>query len=212
MRTEKAFVRALGLDSYSFSHDGTALQAKSFKAAKADFFVGYLGAMNTLRLNHLLEAGLAFMPVTFGMKKGVPLTSKLGASFGKTSASHAKGLGVLHKTTTFLDLEGCTGSAKDVWAFCDEWSKPILDAGLEAGLYVGAGAILSGEELYSLPGFTCYWQSLSRETDAKGLIAEPRCGWQMIQLYPSVSVGNVLVDWNVVQKDYKSRLPTWMVA
>lgn len=211
MTTEKAFVRALAVDSYAFSSAGRASHAQAFKAAGASAFIGYLGLMNQARLNYILDQGLAFMPVTLGIKHGIPLTGKFGASFGKTSARQAAALGVLPTTTTFLDLEDATGSEEDVYAFVDEWSKPIVGAGLQAGLYVGAGAVLSSELLYKLPNITAYWQSLSQERDVRGALSEPRCGWQVIQLYPSVKLpGGGLVDWNVIQKDYRGRLPTWM--
>jgi len=91
------------------------------------------------------------------------------------------------------------------------WVAPIKTAGYIPGLYVGSGALLDSKELYAL-GVVRYWQSLSKEIDARGEFAEPSCGWCMIQLYPSVSVAGVWVDVDVVQKDYRGRLPAWVVA
>ena len=64
MRTELARVGARVVDSYPFSLGGTAVQAKALKAAAIDCLVGYLGVINGARLRHILDAELAFMPVS----------------------------------------------------------------------------------------------------------------------------------------------------
>ncbi len=67
MRSEPAEVGALVVDSLPFSQGGTREQALALRAAGVQCLVGYLGAMNTKRLGYLMAAGIAFMPVTFGM-------------------------------------------------------------------------------------------------------------------------------------------------
>ena len=97
MRVEPAFVGARGVDSLPFSQGGTAAQAQALAARGVDFFVGYLGAMSAGRLAAVLDAGLAFMPVTFA-----------GAVFNGAEDELAQlaHLGIPLGTTVWLDLEG----------------------------------------------------------------------------------------------------------
>ncbi len=59
--------------------------------------------------------------------------------------------------------------------------EAVKAAGYLPGLYVGGGALLSGEQLYSLP-FEHYWRSQSRVPDI------PNRGYQLIQLFPSIKI------------------------
>jgi hypothetical protein len=196
----------LGADSYVASKAGTDAHFQSLRKVGLKFFIGYLGHVTPERLKSILQAGLDFMPVTLGMAAGVKLDGALGASWGSKTVAHCQKLGLPLGVTTWLDLEGAPQTPSLIMSYVREWAKKVSLAGFNPGLYVGAGAQLSSSELYSLPVYR-YWQSLSRETSMKGEIVEPACGWCAIQLYPSVTVGGVLIDYNVIQKDYKGRLP-----
>jgi hypothetical protein len=205
-RVENAFVGARGTDSVQAID---AAHAQALKTWGMDFAIRYLGSVTSSEIDAILDAGLAFMPVTYGLKHGTPLHQALGLMYGDRSVKQAQALGIPKGTTVWLDLEDCTGTAKEISSFVNSWSSVVSGAGFMPGLYVGAGAVLSSAELYAL-SVVRYWQSLSKEVDARGQIAEPGCGWCMIQLFPSVTVAGVFVDVDVVQQDYRNRTPAWV--
>lgn len=182
-----------------------------------EFFVGYLGVINEYRLSHILDAGLAFMPVTLG-----------GASYdGAVAVAQCQALKIPPGVTVWRDFEGYRKSPKEAIADLRRWALPVRAAGYEAGLYVAPPQPLSGPELYSLP-FTSYWTSAGRVQSVDGRIwDEPYpAGWAMRQLWhnnPSmggqwwpqepvgvVTFASVWVDVNYIHYDRKGRLPTWV--
>lgn len=204
-------IGARGVDSYQASALGKRDTFDLFRKNGVDFFVGYLGLIDKPQFKAVLDAGLAFMPVTLGMKHDVKLTKPLGHNYGGTTVKQCQSLGLPLETTVWLDLEGCPPEPANIIAYVKAWTDVVARANYMPGLYVGAGAQLTGKELYSLP-VVRYWESLSKETDRNGQIAEPNCGWCMAQLYPSVQLGNFLVDYNFIQKDFRGRLPNWVEA
>lgn len=236
MKTQVAFPGARGADSYPFSIGGTEKQALML-AKDFDFFVGYLGSMNATRLNWILDAGMAFMPVTKAGEYKDGAMDELNQLFA---------LGIPKGTTVWLDLEGIDAwntPAAQLIALIEAWARDITAAGYMAGLYVGAPQPLTGPQLYALKGITRYWLGIGRcvgrsatwkpSADQKQLDAYPDCGWCMRQdwhgepdadiglkggiLWPPrshVSMPNherVFVDTNGIQVDHKGRLPVWVV-
>lgn len=204
MRAKLAEVGARGFDSWSFSSSGTMLQADAMRAAGMEFFVGYLGAVTPERLGHVLSAGMAFMPVTFG-----------GAYDGGKAVAQVEALGLPQGVTVWLDLEGeaaMNPTDDQLIAKVNAWASAVDSAGYEPGLYVGSPQPFSSDELWSLK-VRRYWNALSSERDREGRLAEPRCGWAMYQMYPSVAWRGtgILVDVDVISADYLKRLPTWAV-
>lgn len=204
MQTKQAFVGARGIDSLGFSQAGTQSQAVMLAESGIDFVVGYLGVINRARIDFVLNAGMAFMPVTLASNYD-----------GSKSVSQCKELGLTSGVTTWLDLEGKTAydTPPDVLMNkCDDqWAAPVQAAGYEAGIYVGSPQPLTSVQLYSMR-FTRYWNALSREADKSGNLAEPKCGWCMWQMNDSVMWKNtgVFVDVNVIGKDFAGRLPHWV--
>jgi hypothetical protein len=200
MKSESAFVGARGVDSYPFSIGGSAQQAIDLKKSGIDFFVGYLGCMNVERMKYILDAGLAFMPVT------------LAAAYnGKAAVQQCKGLSLPVGTTVWLDVEGKTAwetPAPELMTKINTWANDVASAGYVPGIYVGAPQPLSSKELYSLR-VVRYWKGIGRTVDKTGSLAEPSCGWCMTQMYPSVHWAGVFVDVNIIGQDYKTRLPSW---
>jgi hypothetical protein len=203
MRSEASFVGARGVDSYPFSVGGLAQQAIDLKKSGIDFFVGYLGTINVQRLKYVLDAGLAFMPVT------------LAAAYnGKNAVSQCAGLGLPKGCTVWLDVEGKPAydtPAPDLMRKINDWANDVASAGYQPGVYVGAPQPLTSQELYSLR-VVRYWKGIGRTVDKQGALAEPSCGWCMHQMHPSVHWAGVFVDVNIIGQDYKSRLPTWVRA
>jgi len=211
MKTAVAFVGARGVDSLPYSQGGTAAQANALKATGIDFFVGYLGAMNAARLGYILDAGLAFMPVTFAGEY------EDGAD---DEVAQLKALNLPAGCTVWLDLEGQRAWKTDpklLMSKINAWADKISTAGYMPGLYVGAPQPLSGPELYSLR-VVRYWLGIGRCVDRTGKDAYPNCGWCVRQDWHNQGNGmmwkntGVFVDTNSIQCDHKGRLPSWVVA
>lgn len=211
MRVETAFPGARVVDSLPFAQGGTAAQARALRASGVEGVVGYLGAMNAARLGHVLDAGLAFMPVTFAGEY------KDGAA---DEVAQLRALGIPAGCTVWLDLEG-----KEAWSsnpvalasLVNTWAAAIKAGGWQPGLYVGAPQPFTGEELYAL-SVVRYWLGQGRCVDRFGKDAYPKCGWCQRQDWHNTGVGyrwkdtGVLVDTNAVQADHLGRLPSWVVG
>lgn len=206
---ENAFPGARLVDSLPFSNGGTEAQAKALAASGVEGFIGYLGAMNPARLGYILDAGLAFMPVTFAGEY------EDGAA---DEVAQLKALDVPAGVTVWLDLEGLKAFRSDVTLLANKintWAAAIVAGGWVAGLYVGAPQPFTGPELYRL-GVTRYWLGQGRCMGRDGLDAYPKCGWCMRQDWHNTGTGfmwkstGILVDTNAVQADHFGRLPTWL--
>lgn len=211
MKIENAFVGARCVDSLPFSNSGTMTQAAALKATGVDCFIGYLGAMTPARLALVLAAGLAFMPVTFAGEYN-------DGAQDEVLALHS--LGIPPGATVWLDLEGLAAYKSDpvvLAAKINAWADKIKANGWMPGLYVGAPQPFTAKELYSLH-VVRYWWGLGRCVDRFGNLAEPPCGWCLIQQYHGQKSGmmwkstGVFVDTNGVQCDYQGRLPVWVVG
>jgi hypothetical protein len=196
---------ALGVDTVQKL---TAENCAALRAAGFRFVVRYLGSIDPPELKRILDAGLAYMPVTY---------AKAYNGGSAVSALHA--LSIPQGATVWLDLEGETSAPPDLIAKINAWAGQIAGAGFEPGLYVGSGCVLTSEELYALK-VVRYWDSCSREVDRTGKVANPGCDYCMQQLRPfNCGIGStpavvpgVVVDVDVVQQDNKGRVPSWVVA
>lgn len=206
MRAEQATVGARGVDSYPFSLSGTAEQARALKSSGIDYLVGYLGVIDPTRLGHVLDAGLAFMPVTLAARYD-----------GAAAIAACKALGLTAGCTVWLDLEGMAAfktPPNELIAKINTWADVVAAAGYQPGLYVGSPQPLTGDELYRLH-VVRYWKAPSRVLDRNGRAWDgPACGWCMYQLWPQHTWrdSGVFVDVDFVQQDYRERVPSWVVA
>jgi hypothetical protein len=193
MKAELAYVGARGTDCVTSLTPGTAV---AFKTTGIDFSVRYLGTVTPGELQGILDAGLAFMPVTYADRFD-----------GPTAVAECKALGLPLGITVWLDAEGLSKMpTADVIAKINAWATAVKAAGYEPGLYVGDSVPLTAQELYAL-GVVRYWRSMS-------MVPEPRCGFCMTQVQPTQNwrgVG-VPVDLNMIGADYFMRRPTWTVA
>jgi hypothetical protein len=204
MRTEPAFVGAMCVDSLPFSVGGTAAQAKALRSAGVDAVYGYLGVISAQRVRLILDAGMAFMPVT------------LAAHYdGLASIAQCRSLGVTPGVTVCLDVEGMTAFRSDPIALAktiDAWADPVDAAGFMPGGYFGSPQPFTSEEMWALH-VKRYWRGQGRIVDRHNALAEPtKSGWCVTQIYPSVQRGGVLVDVDVVGQDYLGRVPSWMIG
>ena len=209
MRVEHAFIGARGVDSYPFSLGGTADQARALASRGVDFFVGYLGAMNGVRLGFILDAGLAFMPVTLAGEVFDGAMDEL---------AQLRALQIPQGCTVWLDLEGkktLTHPFDDLTRLVNDWAEKIQQAGYIAGLYIAPPQPFSGPELAHLK-VTRYWNSAGRVQDRHGKIwDEPEgIGFCMRQGWPQGLFRDtgVFVDPDMIWADRKGRVPSWVVT
>jgi hypothetical protein len=180
------------------------------RASGIDYFVGYLGAIDAGRLEVVVDAGLAFMPVTFA-----------DAFDGNSAVEQCEALALPAGCTVWLDIEG-----KKVWAMNPQeviarvngWADAVIGGGYMPGLYVGSPQPLTGDELYALH-VVRYWKAPSRVIDRNGRVWDgPACGFCMYQCWPSknwptdTDPNRVFVDVDFIQEDLRGRLPAWVVA
>ncbi len=205
MKFASAWVGARVVDSLPFSQSGTAVQAALLEAAGANAVAGYLGVMTKERLEAVLGSGMAYLPVTLAGEYNDGAADEI---------AQLKNLGIPASVTVFLDMEGMAAFHTDpkvLIAKVNAWSEDILGAGYVPGLYVGVPQPLTSMELWKLKSQR-YWRGQGSIRDRYDALAEPAgCGWCMTQVYPSVTLGTVLVDCNMVGQDYKGRVPTWVV-
>ncbi len=199
MRIVPAFVGARGIDSVQFSTSGTLAQAKALKASGIDYVVGYLGLVTATIVKHVLEAGMAFMPCTFANRFS-----------GVEGSKQYLALGIPRGATCWLDVENAGLDAPTLSAKIVGWDAAGKST-WQSGLYVGSPQPLTSQQLYALP-VVRYWNALSREVDAQNQLAEPQCGWCQWQMNDSVSWAGIWSDVNIIGRDFKGRLPMWVVA
>lgn len=199
MKVTKAFVGARGTDSVQGIDEK---HAKALKESGIDFCVRYLGSATKEEVQTILDAGLAFMPVTFA-----------NVFNGQAALNQLAALGIPKGCTVWLDIEGkgiCEMPLSELTSKINAWAALMKAAGYEPGLYVGSPQPFTSEELWQL-GVVRYWNALSREVDRYGKLAEPQCGWCMWQMHPSVWWAGVWVDVNMIGQDFRGRLPAWVV-
>jgi hypothetical protein len=164
------------------------LTARNCAAAKAmgfAFAIRYVGRgaadgagnLSTAEAQVILAAGLGLMAVQHVAQAGWKPTAALGQTNGQHAALHASAIGFPGGVNLWVDLEGIdhgTG-AEDVIGYCNAWCAEAVQAGFVPGVYVGANAILSGDQLYWRLQLKHYWKSGST------VPAIPLRGYQLVQ-------------------------------
>jgi hypothetical protein len=79
----------------------------------------------------------------------------------------------------------------------------VQAGGYVPGLYVGACALLTGQQLADL-SFQHYRRSQSRVAEI------PNRGYQLIQFFPSIEINGVSVDIDIAQDDEKGGQAQWL--
>lgn len=129
----------------------------------------------------------------------------LGQQDGQEAAVIAQAIGFPPGVSVWCDLEevNAAAQAQDVIAYCRAWHQAVRARGYSPGLYVGAGARLSGQQLFDLP-FQQYWRSSSHVPDI------PNRGYQLVQLSPPIQLNGILVDVDVAVPDVRGDLARWL--
>ena len=209
-QVEGAIPSVLGFDSDTVV---TAAVAQQFYAAGYKFCLRYLSLggqespqdLSSQEATDILNSGLALTPVQHVRKAGWLPNGVLGQQYGEDAAANAESVGFPAGINVWCDLEGAgsTASAQDVIDYCTAWSAAVEDAGYVPGLYVGYAAILTGQQLYSLP-FQHYWKSQSRVPDV------PTRGYALIQLFPSVIANGIAIDVDFARNDDEGGQTHWL--
>ena len=185
MRAVQAPFPGLGVDCVTVI---TAGSAAALAAAGILFCVRYLGSLSPDELETILASGMCVSPVTYADRFDP------GETLAELSA-----LGVPQGVTVWLDVESI---ATDPTDRINAWADALTAAGYQPGLYVGANigppdTPLLAEALYKLR-VVRYYRGMSN-------VPTPRCGFCLVQLYPTTNVGGVPVDIDVTQHDWEGR-------
>jgi len=184
----------------------SAGKAAALRTAGFTFAIRYLsrshgqhaGDLTTAEAQRILNAGLALMPVQHVPPSPWSPTQALGTTNGANAAFNAQQVGFPPGVNVWLDLEGVkiSAAAQDVIDFCNAWFAQVEGAGYVTGVYVGASAILTGDQLFFNLKTKHYWKSGSTVPDI------PHRGYQMIQrIVPGDVVAGVEIDRNLTIDD-----------
>jgi glycoside hydrolase-like protein len=187
--------------------------ARQFSAQGYSFCIRYVsrgpqpqGDLSATEANVILDAKLALMPVQHVRAPGWQPSTALGEKDGTFAAQNSSLVGFPLGINVWCDLEGTKNgtSADDVIGYCNAWYVAVKSAGYLPGLYVGANAILSDQQLANLK-FQNYWRSQSNVPNVRSR------GYQLIQLFPEVMRNGIGIDIDVTQDDYKNGQVQWLV-
>jgi hypothetical protein len=157
-----------------------------------------VGDLSEREANIILDAGLALMSVQHVAPENWSPSQALGVRNGKNAAKHALRIRFPEGVNVWLDLEGAKSrTAHDAMiAYCNAWFAEVESAGFVPGVYVGAGAILTGNELFWRLTTKHYWKSGSRVPDI------PHRGYQLIQtIIRNDKIDGVAIDRNLTKND-----------
>ena len=202
---------ALGFDSDTVITLSTAQQfySQGYKFCLRYVSLGSMessGDISPTEASNILSSGLALMPVQHVKSSGWTPSESLGQEYGTNAANNALSVGFPAGVNLWCDLEGVSSSAsaQDVTGYCTAWFTAASGPGFVPGLYVGANAILSGQQLYDLP-FQHYWQSCS---DVPSI---PVRGYQMVQTLVQQPVNGIGIDKDTTQTDSEGGQVQWLV-
>jgi murein DD-endopeptidase MepM/ murein hydrolase activator NlpD len=198
-------------DSVLSSSKIAALKAAGFTYCLRYISLGQtegVGDLTNAEAERILSGGLGLMPVQHVLRAGWTPSAQLGAQIGRNAAQHAANdVGIPDGIVVWADLEGiATGTpASAVIDYCNAWINEVESAGYISGVYVGANAILSGDELYYNIKTTHYWKSGSQVPNI------PLRGYQMVQrIVTGDSVAGVGIDRNVTLTDGFGGTVIWL--
>jgi hypothetical protein len=192
----------------------TAAVAQRFFSGGYKFCLRYLSRgpesprdLSTQEATDILNSGLALMPVQHvrNVATGWSPTASLGQQDGQDAATNAQDIGFPPGVNVWCDLENVvkTAASQDIIDYCQAWYSAVDSAGYIPGLYVGFGTQLSGQQLHDL-SFQHYWKSASSVPEIA-----PR-GYQLFQLFPSLTANGIGIDVDVTQTDGEGGVPQWL--
>lgn len=194
-----------------------ATSCAAIKAAGFSFCIRYVsrqatlppGDLSTQEATVILNAGLGLMPVQHVAQAGWSPSQALGTTNGQNAATHVRNIGFPPGVNVWLDLEGVKTSAthKSVIDYCNAWFAEVKNADFVPGVYIGARAILTGDEMFWRLQTKHYWKSGSTVPPI------PQRGYQLIQkIIANDKVGGVSIDRNLTQNDAFGDAVQWLVV
>jgi hypothetical protein len=206
-----------GVQGFDANTKLTAATAAGLKNAGFVFAIRYLmrkstptpGDLDAAEAALILEAGLGLMAVQHVASEGWEPTVAKGKSYGENALAHARAVGFPAGVNIWLDLEGVnhSTSAETVIQYCNAWFDEVAAGGYVPGIYVGANAILSGDQLYWRLRTKHYWKSGSTVPDI------PQRGYCMVQrIVANDAVAGVRIDRNVTRTDSFGNAAQWLVG
>ncbi|NSX09662.1 DUF1906 domain-containing protein [Pseudomonas lini] len=207
---QSAPANSRGFDADTVISSATAQQ---FAAQGYTFCIRYLslgdsqgaGDLSSSEANDILASGLALMVVQHVDAPGWSPSQSVGQTHGNNAVTNADTIGLPPGLNVWCDLEGVAASvtAQNVINYCTAWYNAVSAAGYVPGLYVGANAVLSGQQLYDLP-FEHYWQSCSEVPTVAVR------GYQMVQTLVQNPVNGIGIDDDMTQTDLLGGQALWL--
>ncbi len=129
--------------------------------------------------------GACFVVLYQGYYSGMWADPSTGTTRGQEAVSAAQNVDYPGGCTIYLDVEQTDSvSATTVIDWINNWAAQVVDAGYEAGIYVGCVQPLDSSQLYyDLPNVNHYWETCS--TDCR--VAVDVRGYQVFQTACSTS-------------------------
>ncbi|HXB28055.1 MAG TPA: glycoside hydrolase domain-containing protein [Gemmatimonadaceae bacterium] len=180
--------------------------AAAWKAAGKRWVLRYALALTAAEVATITGEGLGLALLSYGRKSD--FSSATGASDAQAIIAHLRSIGVPlgEQLTIGVDLEDPAGAkVADVLAYESGFAAVIVATGCTSGAYIGAGLGMTSAELYSMKA-TRYYKSGSRVVDFAGDVAEPQCGWTLVQGLPfNQPCGGTNVDFDCAFEDFRGR-------
>ncbi len=207
-----------GIQGFDCDSPLTAAQVAGLKAFGFGFCLRYIslgssvsaGDLTRAEAERILTGGLALMPVQHvnGLAKydqWIPSEDE-GLEYGTNAVNHLKSIGFPSGINVWLDIEGIAPGtpAQIVIDYCNTWISQVAGAGFVPGIYVGANAILSGDELYFDIKASHYWKSGSNVPNITNR------GYQMTQRIAGEKVVGVGIDRDVTFTDAFGGTVIWL--
>jgi glycoside hydrolase-like protein len=204
----KVMTAAPGLIGWDTNAQVSAATARTFFGKGFRFCIRYLTRSSNVQSASdltsgeaaaILDAGLALSAVQHVSPEGWQATADLGTKYGTNAVANAKQAGLPEGMNLWLDLEGVSANSshQDVIDYCNNWFGAVDAEGYVSGVYVGANAILTGDELYLRLRTQHYWRSGSTVPDVS------HRGYQLIQ-----HIGDI--DRDVTQNDNLGGAVRWL--
>jgi hypothetical protein len=130
-------------------------------------------------------------------------TAHSGREDGLAAVAHARAAGLPPGTHLFQDLEAVNavaGAREVTRQYCEDWGMPVIEAGYQAGIYVGFAAQLQPADLWLLSTVNCYWSDPGpRSVSIRGCAIK--------QQARTVTIAGVTFDVDAIAKDNLKGLP-----
>jgi hypothetical protein len=169
------------------------------------FVVRYLETLTIPERDDLFAAGVPILLATEA-RVGEPLSAATGHESGAISVQRAQALRAPSSVHVMIDLER-PAAGSNVPAHVNTFSAELSAASFGPLLYVGQPQPCTSSELFHMAP-SRYWKAAGRIVDDRGELAEPSCGWCIVQCSPlEQDLFGQVVDVDFIQADNEGRLP-----